>query len=150
MKIYLANHLKIVHQNLRHECDVCKKEYSTVGGLQNHLSIHKDVQIHKQRMKCELCPGTFRDKYRLAFHMESHQSEKIETKKLYQCPYCPKVKSNSRILKRHVIIVHNRRDYTCHFCERDLITSAHLRVRSHTCILNFYCKISSFCMRNRN
>lgn len=115
-------HVRIHHQHIRHVCDVCAKEYSTLSGLLTHLRSHTDSG---PRIKCKMCGNLFLNMYRLRLH----QAKDHETATPLQCPHCPKKKTNLFQLKKHIAHSHNYRVHKCNLCEREFRSPVEVSVR---------------------
>lgn len=118
----LTVHVRIHHKHMRHVCDVCAKEYTTVSGLLYHLRSHTDAG---RRIKCKLCGELFSNGYRL----QLHQAKVHETATPLQCPHCPKKKTNQFQLKKHIAHSHNYRVHKCNLCEREFRSPLAVSVR---------------------
>lgn len=118
----MQRHIRVEHQDVRHVCHVCAKEYRTWGSFQEHLRCHG--AIDKMSIKCDLCPSIFQSTLRLRRHMARHQKSTTEL----QCPHCPKKKPNLYLLKEHIAGRHNYKGHTCRLCEREFRTPAEVQV----------------------
>lgn len=121
----MKQHVKSKHQNVRHVCHICAKEFVSLGGLRNHIQNHDADTIEMPRIKCESCPSTFKSMAGLRKHMPSHQI----LPEALQCPYCPKKMPNKFLLNRHVSNRHNYKVYHCDLCEREFRYPLELEVR---------------------
>lgn len=121
----MEQHVKSKHQNFRHVCHICAKEFETLSGLRNHIENHDADSTEMPRIKCESCPSTFKTMGALRRHMPMHQILPEEL----QCPHCPKKLPNKHLMNAHVSNRHNYKVYHCDLCEREFRYPLELEVR---------------------
>lgn len=133
----IKTHIRTEHQHFRHVCHMCAK------GLHEHLVTHESVK--GPRMKCELCPSSFRNSRALRAHVVLVHQKPSQT---YQCPHCPKVKKSAANLSSHIYSTHNFKTVKCQLCAREFRTAKSLGV---SCFLFDMCiarMISIDCFRS--
>lgn len=129
----IKQHIRIEHQNYRHVCHMCAKEFRTSLGLHEHLQTHNSIK--GPRMKCELCPSSFRNERSLRAHIVLTHQKPSQT---YQCPHCPKVKKSAANLKCHISSTHFFKLLKCQLCEREFRNAKELNVSltyTHVCVV---------------
>ena len=72
------------------------------------LESKMDTKAHKQhkeldKVECEICHKTFKNKYILKTHMQNIHSE---TRERYECPHCNKEFASKYYLKKHISSKH--------------------------------------------
>lgn len=136
-KTQKEQHTIVKHQNFRHVCHICAKEYVTLGGLQDHVLTHDNNHEKMPRVKCKLCPGTFKFMRGLRMHMKRHHVISAEL----QCPHCPKKLLNKHLFTAHVLNRHKYKIHTCDLCKREFRSPLELKVKIfsavHSCRKNF-------------
>lgn len=131
--VNLRSHIQMVHQKIRtHLCRICDKAFGKKSGLDRHI-----VTVH-QKMRfwaCDLCDKSFGEKAQLQRHHKIHfkpayqepdpaqitddQEVIDDTKKRMRCGICKKVVNSKAALKRHKLLIHERRrNLLCDFCPR--------------------------------
>ena len=93
----LKEHLTVVHGTKSWRCahSGCEKAYATEKDLRSHAI------AHTSKHKCKECGKTFRDRYNLAMHQDTHTGVKNEA-----CPLCDyrcvqKNSLNGHMRKKH-------------------------------------------------
>ncbi|XP_054716979.1 zinc finger protein 85-like [Uloborus diversus] len=80
----VSRHMKSIHLNFKqHKCSKCGREYSR----RDHLKIHEKTHLRGRKIKCNICPQTFRYKKELENHIAVHD----EVKK-FESSYTTKMK----------------------------------------------------------
>ena len=127
-KLYLDQHLKLVHGEKRFKCQVpgCESKFSSKNNLIDHVAaVHENNAAHtcsicgkrhkyrcarircenihngKFDHECDLCGKKFLNKQTYEGHLRSHSGEKP-----FACPICNIRMSMSRKIKEHIKIVH--------------------------------------------
>ena len=97
-------------ENLYHYCDKCDKKFSRPAPLRHHIqSLHENFKY-----TCSLCTKTLR-----TMNMKNmHKIQVHSTDKRYQCRFCDKRDSMSRI-KIHER-VHEDSKFQCNFCGKKM------------------------------
>lgn len=90
-------------------CNVCGKEYKTVGALKNHLESHKQKQI----FICNFCNREFTYKERLKNHLRIHTGERP-----FQCKICKMTFAQHNALKCHSRLHTGDKPYVCSICNK--------------------------------
>lgn len=123
----------MVHQKIRqHVCGICSKAFGKKSGLDRHIiTVHDKMR----RYICDLCDKSFGEKAQLFRHRKVHfkatnlepdptqiteDQEVYENEKIrMRCGICRKVVNSRAALKRHKLIVHEKkRHLLCDFCPR--------------------------------
>ena len=166
-KIRLSKHVERMHElnRLLYKCDICNKDFKDKGYLSLHKKIHNgtDTKPHS----CSICGDKFIFPNRLKFHMYTKHEKRLEipcaichktfkqkrcldkhTKHFHgdgeqgvACQLCDKVLYDSRVLKNHILAVHEGiKKYKCDFCEAGFshkvslsnhIKQCHLKYKVH-------------------
>lgn len=90
-------------------CNICGKEYKTVGALKNHLESHKQKQI----FICDFCNREFTYKERLKNHLRIHTGERP-----FQCKICKMTFAQHNALKCHTRLHTGDKPYACTICNK--------------------------------
>ena len=61
-------HINSVHLELKHECSMCDKKFSTKGSLTRHIN---DVHNERKEFRCPKCPLKFARQETLDRHVKS-------------------------------------------------------------------------------
>ena len=87
----------------KYKCDICGKYSKTEGILRDHKKMVHEKESHAY--KCDLCPFSTHQMSRLKQH---HQRSHVTgfQKRTYQCTECPKVVTEKRYLRLHLLNVH--------------------------------------------
>lgn len=95
-----------------HQCDLCKKSFSTRQSLQQHMSLHGVPK----RFKClrPMCSATYHQKSKLDRHAEKmhHDTPTLS------CPVCQKPLEDPKSLDSHMKLAHSGRMPICRLCDR--------------------------------
>ncbi|XP_055378288.1 zinc finger protein 181-like [Condylostylus longicornis] len=144
-------------------CPHCEKKFNSEGGRWSHIhSVHDKKQV----VICEECGKEFRTKRHLAKHKISHSNVKN-----LQCPYCParfKAKvglkahtlihgesfpcsicgillNTKQLLKKHMVVHSDVKDFKCNFCNKEFKRSKdlHCHLIIHIGVKPYECRICS-------
>ena len=97
---------KVENENeMRHKfkCDICGDYLKTEGILRYHKKAKHEKESHA--FKCDLCHFTTHQLSRLKQH-KLRQHEKIRHKTKYHCSECPKIVTEKRYLRLHLMNEH--------------------------------------------
>uniref|UniRef100_A0A182N8R3 Protein krueppel n=1 Tax=Anopheles dirus TaxID=7168 RepID=A0A182N8R3_9DIPT len=98
-KRHLYVHKQTIHNEATFKCTSCSACFPTSNQLKRHVIIHND----DWKYSCAMCSKKFYRKLNLTVHMRSHTKEKP-----FSCPLCFKSFGYKRVLKEHLLRVHNQ------------------------------------------
>ena len=93
-------------------CNVCKKEFSGIKPLMQHLRNHIKIETNEPPIK--IIPP---EEVQISNVNSSSGEKQISSK--WHCELCDKPLATERILKEHIVAVHeNKRLYPCKYCNK--------------------------------
>ena len=118
-----------------HECEECKKSFSTGQALKQHINtIHDDSS--NENHKCHSCDKSFSKSEDLKRHTYKYHDGKDLFHKVqndYKCESCTKLFAKAEHLWRHIHTVHKgHKDHKCDSCGKSFITLQTLERHCHT------------------
>ena len=144
-KSHLATHVLKYHEGKkRYKCSFCDSEFRICSDLVQHITKNHEG---KKSFKCSICDASFMVKEYMIVHEKNHEKKKP------QCPICGIKRCNDKILKQHILSVHERDNpYKCHRCPSSFTEEQHLtrhnsQVHKENKIYKFSCSI---CDNERN
>ena len=139
-KICLNWHVSKDHEGKNpYKCSFCDSTFRLMSDLAKHVS--KNHSEGKKSFKCFKCDASFMVKKYLIIHEKNHEKKKP------QCPICGIKRCNDKILKQHILSVHERDNpYKCHMCPSSFTDESHLtrhnsQVHEDNKIYKFSCSI---------
>lgn len=112
-------------------CDVCHKDFRTLGGFNRHMVVHKS----RERFSCKECSQTFGYKCSL----EKHVLTKHRNLKNYMCYQCDKMFTQQHTLADHIKTHYGERNHKCTVCDKSFAQAANLR--NHVSRKHNKCKV---------
>ena len=109
----------IENENQNKYCEICKKTFSTIGNLRNHImTIHQNLRP----FKCPFpgCEKQYSIQTRLQVHYRTHIG-----KKPYICRFCQKAFNEKGNLKTHERFHSAIRPFKCNECSKTYKTNGH-------------------------
>ncbi|XP_045510307.1 zinc finger protein 2 homolog [Colias croceus] len=123
-------HNRLIHAKLKpHQCSICSKRFTQLGGLQQHMRMHTGIRP----FVCSFCTKAFTQKAGLDQHLRTHTKVKP-----FKCVICSKCFSQSVHLRQHMRTHTNIQPFECPVCGRRFKQSSHLNfhMRSHVGVTN--------------
>ena len=132
---HVSNSIKRAKQNV-HQCDTCKKVFSTRSYLTKHRRIHTD----KKRYICDECGKAYTWLSSLKAHKVEHTGEK------YACKVCRYSSAWKEYLIRHARVHTGEKPYVCSVCGYAFADSSNLNVhkRIHTGEKPYVCNVCGY------
>lgn len=136
----LNHHINFSHTARSNEklCRKCKKPFSSMNGLRDHLERSKNCCQHV----CSICGERFPTWVMKQSHMtDAHAAPK----KVYKCPGCEEVFNKPDSCRIHFKLVHTDEHFDCSCCGRKYETEYKLQrhMVSHTGEKHFECSVCS-------
>ena len=129
-KDHLNRHIRVVHDNIRVQCDFCAKLFSDRSALNRHLLYHGEPKF-----QCDECPEKFREGMHLKRHKRVHAGQILSEN---TCEICSKSFSSYQSLRNHQLMYHenSEENAVCTECGREYKTQkllkAHMRIHTKT------------------
>ena len=119
----LENHIRQVHEKVRHICEICSKE---TRFLRSHMMSHQD----NERVKCPICGNRLKTGLSFRKHMRIHEKSDGKT---FPCKECDHVSRTTTALWGHVKNMHRmERTLQCQYCPKKLKTKLDLKEHEAT------------------
>ena len=133
---YLTKHRRIHTGEKRYICDECGKAYIWIGGLKAHKVEHTG-----EKYACKVCGYSSARKHDVTRHEKIHTGEKP-----YVCSVCGYAFANSSNLNVHKRMHTGEKPYVCSVCGYACADSSHLIVhkRIHTGEKPYICKVCGY------
>uniref|UniRef100_U5EU65 Putative gonadotropin inducible transcription factor n=1 Tax=Corethrella appendiculata TaxID=1370023 RepID=U5EU65_9DIPT len=92
-------------------CEVCKREFSRIDNLREHLRGHMGEHTRKRDYQCPFCEKSFYGSSLLNIHIRTHTGEKP-----FPCDLCQKCFPSNGALRKHRRMHTGERPYSCQEC----------------------------------
>lgn len=127
----LTRHVSLMHNPaVRHavECPFCDKPFSDRGQVRRHMTL---VHREERTFACETCGKTFKLKYMLQRHQQTHSQSQRDDQ---QCSVCGKRGfRDGSTLKRHMSSHLDTRPHACVLCGKTFKQRSHLLQHQSIC-----------------
>lgn len=135
-KVSLAAHIQrhVVTDNIRHVCEICKREFKYKAYLENHiLTAHSKTN----EFACEVCAQSFTSKETLETHKKDHENDKK-----HRCTVCNKGFYMLSTLKEHMRTHTGEKPFLCSQCGKGFSQKTNLaqHMRRHQGLKPFKCE----------
>ncbi|OXU31167.1 hypothetical protein TSAR_006479 [Trichomalopsis sarcophagae] len=111
------------HKAYTIQCPHCDKMFKNTSTLKQHIRIHED----QRQYKCDMCGVGFNRRDGLRLHMKVHLKADSRGLKECSCQLCGEKFPNHSMLVIHRNRTHkDGRNYTCHICNRSMISTRSL------------------------
>ncbi|XP_076247509.1 uncharacterized protein LOC143187292 isoform X2 [Calliopsis andreniformis] len=118
----LSKHMH-THKAYTIQCPHCDKMFKNSSTLKQHVRIHED----QRQYRCDTCGVGFNRRDGLRLHMRVHEKTDSRGLKECSCQVCGEKFPNHSTLVIHRNRVHkDGRQYTCHICNRSMISTRSL------------------------
>ncbi|XP_008549563.1 uncharacterized protein LOC103572648 isoform X1 [Microplitis demolitor] len=118
----LSKHM-YTHKAYTIKCPHCDKMFKNSSTLKQHLRIHEDQRPYR----CENCGAGFNRRDGLRLHMRVHLKSNSRALRECSCQICSEKFPNHSMLVIHRNRVHkDGKQYTCHICNRSMLSSRSL------------------------
>ncbi|XP_071645873.1 uncharacterized protein [Temnothorax longispinosus] len=118
----LSKHMH-THKAYSIQCPHCDKMFKNSSTLKQHVRIHED----QRQYRCDTCGVGFNRRDGLRLHMRVHEKTGSRGLKECSCQVCGEKFPNHSTLVIHRNRVHkDGRQYTCHICNRSMISTRSL------------------------
>lgn len=121
--IYSMSKHMHTHKAYTIQCPRCDKMFKNTSTLKQHIRIHED----QRQYKCDMCGVGFNRRDGLRLHMKVHTKSDSRGLKECSCQLCGEKFPNHSMLVIHRNRTHkDGRNYTCHICNRSMISTRSL------------------------
>nr|XP_026483888.1 zinc finger and BTB domain-containing protein 41-like [Vanessa tameamea] len=103
-----------------HECNICKKKYSSRTLLTEHMNVHSGSRPYA----CDVCGKAFASKYTHQSHLKTH----LVRPRPYKCEQCGKSFFTLQNLNQHEKTHSGVKDFICNVCGKAFGTQHNLEV----------------------
>ncbi|KAJ9587373.1 hypothetical protein L9F63_019098 [Diploptera punctata] len=116
----------------RYICNLCDKDYSTVGAIKTHL------HVHKGKHKCDTCGKSFPSRFQVEVHKRIHTGEKP-----FVCECCGKRFTHDKSLLLHMSIHTGIKPYKCDECSYSTTSKSYINYHKsvHRSEKPFVCEV---------
>lgn len=118
----LSKHMH-THKAYTIKCPHCDKMFKNSSTLKQHVRIHED----QRQFRCDTCGVGFNRRDGLRLHMKVHEKADSRGLKECSCQVCGEKFPNHSMLVIHRNRIHkDGRNFTCHICNRSMISTRSL------------------------
>lgn len=135
----LNEHLRTHHNDNPYKCDLCKKTFTKSSTLKRHIKTHSN----QKKNRCTECGKVFKSHYSLNKHNRRTHTDNQP----YKCDLCIKSFINKSYLTQHQERRHAERKHKCSQCKKGFVTIAELTIHEikHTGKKPYKCKECGKC-----
>ena len=120
-KVEIREHFTKIHNKMKVKCDQCEKPFRDSFALRRHKVVKHSTE---KNVKCDVCSKAFKLHENMILHRRRFHDPKFE------CEICGAKQPTSYILKKHVEMVHEKKnEMVCEVCGKGFVYAHRFRVR---------------------